>query len=110
MANACVFCEQTGKLSAEHVFPDWSQPFLTSPHGKGTQTRVILRRDGTKDETPPRSTDPATVTVKTVCEPCNNGWMSHLEGAAKPFLLSMIQGHSRTYYAGGQKVLASWAV
>lgn len=110
MAKACIFCEETGKLSAEHVFPDWSQPFLTSPLGKGTQTRVILRPDGTKDETPPRRTHPATVTVKTVCAHCNNGWMSHLEDTAKPYLLSMIRGHRRTYYEAGQKILAMWAV
>jgi hypothetical protein len=36
--------------------------------------------------------------------------MSNLEGTAKPYLLSMIQGHARTYYAVGQKILATWAV
>ena len=109
MANACIFCGRTGKLSAEHVFPDWSQPYLTSPHGQGTHERTILHADGTKDEVSHRG-DPATITVRAVCEPCNTGWMSRLESKAKPFLLSMIQGHTRTYHPAGQKLLAMWAV
>jgi hypothetical protein len=36
--------------------------------------------------------------------------MSDLESRAKPYLLSMINGYSRTYYPRGQELLATWAV
>jgi hypothetical protein len=36
--------------------------------------------------------------------------MSRLEGTAKPYLLSMIRGHARTYHEAGQKILATSAV
>jgi len=36
--------------------------------------------------------------------------MSRMETDCKPYLLSMIEGHGRTYYDEGQKRIASWAV
>jgi hypothetical protein len=104
----CVFCGATDKMSAEHVFPDWSQPFLNSDAGPGTHTRTIIRADG---ETTKEHRDlPATATVRSVCGSCNNGWMSALEANAKPYLVSMLRDHRRTYYGGGQTLLATWAV
>jgi len=48
--------------------------------------------------------------VKRVCAQCNNGWMNEIEGRARPFLSSLIQGHGRTLYREGQQRLATWAV
>lgn len=104
----CVFCGATGKLSGEHVFPDWSQPFLESEAGPGTHVRRVIRAEG-KTKTVHRGL-PATATVNSVCAPCNHGWMSRLEEAAKPYLVSMLKGHHRTYHRGGQKLLATWAL
>jgi hypothetical protein len=109
MATACIFCGQAGKLSAEHVFPEWTRPFLTSPYGRGTHERQILREDGSKDQASYQA-EAASLTVRTVCASCNNGWMSKLETRAKPFLLSMIQNRVRTYHPTGQKELATWMV
>ncbi len=95
-------------MSAEHVFPDWSQPFLDSDAGPGTHTRTILRATG--ETTTEHRGLPATATVRSVCESCNNGWMSALEANAKPYLVSMLRDHRRTYYSGGRKLLATWAV
>lgn len=36
--------------------------------------------------------------------------MSSLETAAEPFLAPMLRGHQRTYYEGGQRALAGWAI
>jgi hypothetical protein len=36
--------------------------------------------------------------------------MSDLEAEAKPYLLSMIEGHGRRYYEHGQEVIATWLV
>ncbi len=79
MARACVFCRRTGYISAEHVFPQWSREYLREAEGEGTHTRKILHTDGQISETSHKG-DPATITVKTVCQTCNNGWTSRLEG------------------------------
>jgi hypothetical protein len=47
--------------------------------------------------------------VRTVCAGCNNGWMSELEGRAKPLLLAGLSGRGRTLNRGGQATLAAWA-
>ena len=33
--------------------------------------------------------------LKKICAPCNEGWMSALEGMAKPLLLALINGGRR---------------
>src|SRR3954454_13509204 len=106
----CVFCGADGPLTLEHVFPDWLRPFL-AVHGDedGTHRRQVFRVGGEETDRSHKGA-PATLTVRSVCAGCNNGWMSRLEGRAKPFLETMLRGHSRTYYAGGQEVIATWLV
>ena len=43
-----------------------------------------------------------------VCQPCNNGWMSDLQTAAKPTLLGMFEGESVTLGPSSQATLMSW--
>jgi hypothetical protein len=104
----CVFCGRKSPMSNERVFPDWTRPYLSSDLGPGTHVRTTLR-DGRKVPTKQWTEEPATTTVRSVCEPCSTGWMSDLEGRSKPFLLSIIQGHGRTYHEGGLTQLAMWA-
>lgn len=106
----CVFCQRNEPLSAEHVFPRWTQPFLAeSQDDEGTHTRITIRA-GQADDTRSHRGKPATLTVRSVCADCNNGWMSRLEEQAKPYLLTMIRGHGRTYYEHGQALIATWLV
>jgi hypothetical protein len=106
----CVFCRRDVSLSAEHVFADWIQPYLIDPEGDtGTHHRITLRAGHPEDRRTHRG-QPATLTVRSVCPACNNGWMSDLEVAAKPYLVSMIEGHGRTYYEHGQELIATWLV
>lgn len=51
---------------------------------------------------------PASRTVRSVCATCNNGWMSTLEAKAQRAITSMLRGHRRTYFDGGQTTIASW--
>ena len=39
---------------------------------------------------------------------CNNGWLSALEGAAKPVLAPLIRGESRRLPYDDQAVIAAW--
>jgi hypothetical protein len=106
----CVFCRSGGPMSAEHVIPEWTQPFLGDGAVEpGTRTRTTIRRGEGVDETSHPAL-PATLTVRSVCKACNEGWMSDLETKAKPFLASMLNGHGREYHAGGRTLIATWLV
>jgi len=50
------------------------------------------------------------MTTGAVCASCNNGWMSDLEGRAKPMLETMLEGRGRALHQEGQRTLAAWAL
>jgi hypothetical protein len=108
--SICIFCGRDRTLSAEHVYSAWLRPYLHKhpEDGDGTHHHIHIHRGGPDVQT--YSAPPATQTVRSVCAECNNGWMSQLESGAKPCLESMIKGHQRTYYAGGQELIATWLV
>lgn len=99
----CVFCGG-GPLSNEHAWPDWLQEELLAPGsvrslrwgGGAPLTRVD--RKGLE------------VKVKRVCIPCNNRWMSGLEGQAKPVLLPLVRGQVNSLSYAEQQLVATWAV
>lgn len=106
----CVFCRRDVPLTAEHVFPRWTQPYFADPDGQhGTHRRVTIRADSETVETTHRG-QPATLRVRSVCAECNNGWMAELEANAKPFLVTMLRGNTRAYYERGQTLIATWLV
>ena len=49
------------------------------------------------------------ITVKTVCNPCNNGWMSALEAECIPLIGSMMQGVTVPLSEDQQRLVAVWA-
>jgi hypothetical protein len=105
----CVFCKADGPLTAEHVFPDWSKPYVSDDSGPGTQTRTIIHAGEPTSHS--YRTNAANVTVRAVCASCNSGWMSHLEHAAKPLLVPMVVGQeSVVLSADEQAVVATWCV
>lgn len=106
----CVFCRRDVRLTAEHVFAQWMQPWLDDPDGRsGTHTRATIL-PGTDSDEHMHAGRPATLTVRSVCAECNNGWMSQVEDRAQPFIETMLRGHARTYYDDGRTRLATWLV
>jgi hypothetical protein len=53
----------------------------------------------------------ASFKLKKICEPCNNGWMSKLESAAKPHILGLIIGQLslETLTEDERRILKKWA-
>src|SRR4051794_11471516 len=72
--KTCVFCGSGGKLTGEHVFGDWLSRI-------GLSTESVLQAAGPLNRSLRRMgvTRPFGWTVRDVCGPCNNGWMSRLE-------------------------------
>jgi hypothetical protein len=91
MANrTCVGCCEkltTDLRSREHILPQWLAQEVKRPdldlkhyrHHEDENTDELLR-----------SHDLGSFVVKNVCIKCNNGWMSRLEGRAKPLLLDLM--------------------
>jgi len=114
-SDTCVFCGATGdcaKITKEHLFPAWVNTVLTpqviGPSVSNTRTW------GSKHQAPQSKTwpvnAPSTATVRIVCAPCNNGWMSDLEEAVKPILEGPILGRGGVRFTPDQELdLATWA-
>lgn len=49
-----------------------------------------------------------TAKTRKVCAKCNNGWMSILEGRAKPILMPLFRAELFTLDAEAQSILAGW--
>jgi hypothetical protein len=104
----CVFCG--GKpLSKEHIFADWMADYIPRTLPRHRLVTTVVFDDRTEERTRRREGDPHTRTVRCVCEPCNNGWMSRLQEEAKPIVGPMLQGRSARLNRREQAKLASWA-
>jgi hypothetical protein len=75
--GVCVFCGFTGKLTNEHVWPDWLARFVIE------ETRapwVKVNNQGIE-----RIWDAPMfhLKVRRVCAECNNGWMDEADKAVR---------------------------
>jgi hypothetical protein len=100
----CIFCSAP-RVTKEHVWPNWVKGLIPGD-GPFTVTTVsdapgAVSRSWTKAE--------LDVTVKRVCQPCNNGWLSRLEDEAKSLLTDIVQGRPVVLTPLDQERLAVWA-
>jgi hypothetical protein len=99
----CVFCGARA-TSAEHIWPQWIGRLFDLP-----ERTVPYERTRTTGPNPPSfEAPPFSLTVNRVCRECNNGWMSDLEGAAKPFVERMIVGDVCDLSEAAQRTVATW--
>ena len=112
---ACLFCEHefteapsAHERTREHIFGDWTTPYLKSPIGPGTQIRWETTRDGESQDAYPAY--PAQQAVQGVCKECNSGWLSEIQTAVKPFLLPALKSTKRRSFGEeAQQALGVWA-
>jgi hypothetical protein len=88
-------------VTREHIWPDWMSEELAA------ETTFSLASEGK----PTRSWVGAgsSPTVRAVCSECNHGWMSGIEGTAKPTLIRLMNGQTTILEPSHQKGLAAWA-
>jgi hypothetical protein len=102
LARQCIFCGSASDLTREHVLPDW----LTEI---GLDIEPSIHHAGPLNRVPRQwSAKPFRTTVKMVCATCNNGWLSRLEGAAKPVIAPLIRGEPRRLPVDDQALIAAW--
>jgi hypothetical protein len=101
MGRQCVFCGSSD-LTREHILPDW----LTEI---GLDLKPSIHHAGPLNRLPRQwSARPYATTVKMVCAACNNGWLSQLEGVAKPVIAPLILGEGRRLPVDDQALIAAW--
>jgi hypothetical protein len=104
MPFACAFCGSTKRpRGREHVFADWLNSI-------GLESGQVEIHTGRLNRVARRwTTEGFTATVRAVCDDCNHGWLSQLEGAAKPVLTPLILGQSTELSVDDQRLIAVWA-
>jgi hypothetical protein len=90
----CIFCGQS-PTTREHIWADWLVQYIPKTMPKHNSTTTMLNADRTVDKiSKVWGGDPRSRLLQIVCGPCNNGWMSDLQTAAKPTLIPLITGKS----------------
>jgi hypothetical protein len=107
----CIFCESEGPLTREDVIPRWVADILNDmePGDPEPEWRLHYTAGGLVERDRQHPTGDPTVIVRTVCERCNNGWMSELEERVKPIMEPMIRGQRVTLDVEQQLDVATWA-
>jgi hypothetical protein len=89
MAKECAFCPSTAALTGEHLWSDWINGVL--PRSGYVFKKVDAK---TKKESTWEGKE-LNVKARVVCNTCNSGWMSDVEGReAKPALSPLISDTS----------------
>lgn len=97
----CIFCENIAD-SREDVWPKWLLQKLGSSG--------MLEAAFDNNQPPPWKKSSSGFVLKYVCRACNNGWMSQLEGQAKPIIEALIFSKIILLDRKNQITLTTWAV
>lgn len=111
----CAFCNYHGKLTGEHVWPEWLQTLLPLELHDSHHFHLIIKPQSLFEHRNSiinrqrRSGDPGSRKLPTVCADCNNGWMSRLQERAKDHLIPIVQGQW-TDLSNFSDLVAKWCV
>lgn len=104
----CVFCKGT-KLSKEHIFAQWLLKELNIYDNDVTMTHASFMGIPVSNRKHPFS----KLVNGLVCEKCNNGWMSQLEGDCQKHIINFMNMNEIEYELNFLKehynTVAKWA-
>ena len=116
--KTCMFCGPTAaEMTAEHVMPLWLSRLFRDYAGV-IRYRSVHKEDDlhTPNRSPlalvdrTRTARTMDLSVREVCQPCNNHWMSELEGIAQPILSPLIRGSATTLGDEQRLAIVAWIV
>lgn len=100
----CIFCQ--GRASTlEDIWPQWLTKQFPLSDISFMQAELGGRNLGKW-----RNKTPKLLQARCMCEKCNGGWMSKLEGQAKPIIKAILDNHVKTVDVSSQAIIAVWAV
>jgi hypothetical protein len=108
-AHTCIFCGPTeSPLTEEHIWPKWVSEILRRSRYVDHFRHLHTAGPSTAANWKARYLD---LTIETVCDQCNNRWLSAFENdEVKPMASPMIVGDSRIELSSAnQRTLAAWA-
>lgn len=104
-SRVCVFCGRV-PLTREHVFPRWLVQMINTLGQPRSATRVSDRGEHLHNIWQTSTID---LKARKVCRPCNSGWMSALEVAARPILEPLILSPGEATFSEEEAVtLGTW--
>lgn len=111
----CIFCDNLGNLSKEHLFAKWLVDYFPrnsdSMHtGMYTDWRDVNFSSQSFDERRVHQGHSGSKKLRVVCRHCNNGWMSALENSVRTLLPPLISAKRHGILPEEQEKLATWAV
>jgi alpha/beta hydrolase fold len=101
--GSCLFCNDKAS-TREDAWPIWLVKRFPLP----IAARMFAERGGNRLGDWPQAKP--RLTVKDLCRSCNNGWMSRLEGEAKPVVECLLDSDISVIDTLAQSTLAVWAV
>lgn len=105
--NECFFCGPTEcPLTEEHVWPKWVSKLLQDKYG--ADHFVHIRSTGSSTKGYWKSPH-LQVTIDSLCETCNNVWLSNFENQVKPLISPLVLGESTLIKPADQWQIAAWA-
>jgi len=112
--GVCVFCGKSG-VTKQHMWPDWVKNVIPREGEKHTQllTHINMAQRGLALIHPDiqNKRGPAGARkIRNVCNKCNSGWMSKLEGSAKNALTNAITNQAMKLDSSTQEAIAAWAM
>lgn len=111
--GACIFCPFVGELTKEHILPHWMRPHLPSYDGVAYEGK-LWRRTSTGEELPPQvkslkgTGEHRSQTLKVVCAPCNNVWMSQIVNGVRAAIEPLMLGRWDELSVEVQRKIATW--
>jgi hypothetical protein len=107
----CLFCGGSGPLSREHAIPLWVASVLDDmePGSVPPEWYTQYNAGGIVERDRQYPVGLPGVIVRSVCEPCNNGWMARMEGQIRPIVEPMIRGRVTSLSVEDQINIATWA-
>jgi hypothetical protein len=107
--RACIFCGvEDRKISKEHLWSKWIREHVEASSG-ATSSRLHVKdriKIAKRDEIPIGGFDRE---IAGPCKPCNETWMSELEGEVAPILIPMLHNETVELRPEEQRTVARWA-
>ena len=103
----CIFCGSS-PTTKEHFWPDWLRNVIPKNGRKWEQLRVVENIETSDQAIRRKGGDIHDWTIRCVCAPCNNGWMSDLEKKIKPILILLLSGTVTRIDERSQSLMATW--
>lgn len=107
----CIFCSENGKLSKEHLWPEWIRGRLSTTQDDKYLNEIYsgeAKQKMTLETSKEQNGNLASLKFRVVCESCNNGWMSQIEEKVKPFFSQALSSSIQDVDESMQEYIATW--